>query len=386
MKHRLKILRIIGSLDPKFGGPSRGVLESSKQLAKEGFKVDIVTCDKKKIKFTQLKNIKIINLESYIGSNYRFSLKLFFWLIKYKNNYDYFIVHGIWQFTTLVARLVLKSKYFVFVHGQLDPFFSISFFKKIKKQIYWYLVEKKNLLNSTSLLLTSTGEKETLNKTFVNTNGIKKNIVKYGIFKQKINRGKVLKQFYSQFQTLKHKNFYLFLGRFHEKKGCEIIIEAVNKLKNDFKDFVLLAGPITASSYEKKIKNLIKEYKLEKKIIFSNALYGDLKWGAIYVSKAMLLPSHGENFGVSLVESLSLGRPVLTTHKVNIAKEILKFKAGLIAKDEINSFAKILKKFNKLNSNDLKKISNNAFNCFEKNFDLLSNKNSLGKLLKKNIS
>ena len=53
MKHRLKILRIITSLDPKFGGPSRGVLESSKQLAKEGFKVDIVTCDKKKIKFTQ---------------------------------------------------------------------------------------------------------------------------------------------------------------------------------------------------------------------------------------------------------------------------------------------------------------------------------------------
>ena len=82
MKRKLKILRIISSLNPKFGGPSRGVLESSKQLAKEGFKVDIVTCDKKKIKFTQLKNIKIINLESYIGSNYRFSLKLFFWFEK----------------------------------------------------------------------------------------------------------------------------------------------------------------------------------------------------------------------------------------------------------------------------------------------------------------
>ena len=51
MKRKLKILRIITSLDPKFGGPSRWVLESSKQLAKEGFKVDIITCDKEKINF-----------------------------------------------------------------------------------------------------------------------------------------------------------------------------------------------------------------------------------------------------------------------------------------------------------------------------------------------
>ena len=34
MKGKLKILRIITSLDPKFGGPSRGVLESSKQCKK----------------------------------------------------------------------------------------------------------------------------------------------------------------------------------------------------------------------------------------------------------------------------------------------------------------------------------------------------------------
>ena len=64
MKGKLKILRIITSLDPKLGGPIKGILESSKQLVNEGFKVDIVTCDKEKIKFTKLKNIKIINFSS----------------------------------------------------------------------------------------------------------------------------------------------------------------------------------------------------------------------------------------------------------------------------------------------------------------------------------
>ena len=63
----------------------------------------------------------------------------------------------------------------------------------------------------------------------------------------------------------------------------------------------------------------------------------------------------------------------------------MNYNAGYIAKDKVESFAEILKKFNELNSNDLKKMSKNATKCFKKNFDLSSNKNSLGELLKKNL-
>ena len=48
MRNKHKILRIISSLDPKYGGPQAGILSSSNQLIKEGFKVDILTLDKKK--------------------------------------------------------------------------------------------------------------------------------------------------------------------------------------------------------------------------------------------------------------------------------------------------------------------------------------------------
>ena len=385
MKNRLKILRIITSVDPKFGGPSRGILESSRQLHQSGFQVDIVTCDKLKIKNKNFKNIKITNFKSYIGSNYRFSLKLFFWLIKNKNNYDFFIIHGIWQFPTLAARLVLKNKYLVFAHGQLDPFFKINLFKRLKKQIYWFLIEKRNLENSASLLLTSTGEKETLKNTFVKTDKIKKNIVKYGIFKKKINQQKALKLFYFRFPNLKNKNFYLFLGRFHEKKGCDIIIGSVKKLKNKFNNTILFAGPLVGANYENYIKNLVIKYNLQNKILFSDALYNDLKWGSILACRGMLLASHGENFGISLAESLSFGKPVITTYKVNIARDILKYKAGLISNDTINSFSKKLNEFDKLNKKQLIKMSNNALKCFKDNFDLSSKKNSLDKLLKKNL-
>ena len=371
MKTKFKILRIITSINPKFGGPTATIIDTSLMLIKQGFEVDILTSDMKKNFFFKSNKIKIINKGPTIFGNYNFNLKQFLWLRKNRNKYDAFIVHGLWQFKTLMARILLKEKYFVFIHGQLDPFFAEDFFRKIKKSIYWFFFEKKNLSYSKSILLTSLGEKRTLKKTFVNTAGIKK---------------KILKKFFTKFPMLKNKEFYLFLGRFHEKKGCEIIIESVKKIENNFKSIILFVGPMTKNIYEIKIMNLIQKYKLQKKIILSDMILDDIKWGAIQASKAMVLASHGENFGISLVESLCFGKPVLTTNKVNISDKILNFNAGYIAKDKVNSFSKILMKFERLGKNKLKKLSVNASNCFKESFDLSSDRNSLSDLLKKNLA
>ena len=384
-KKKIKILRIISTLNPKYGGPSKAIIDSSIVLAQKGFHVDILTCDRKNEVFFKSKKIKIINKgPSYFGT-YWFNPKLFFWLKKNKDKYSSFIIHGIWQFKTLLARLLIKKKYYVFLHGQLDPFFETNFFKLIKKKLYWFLFEKKNLIDAKSILLTSKGEMQTLNKTFVDTNNIKKKIVKYGIIEPKFKKKELKTKFYRKFKKLKNKDFFLYLGRFHEKKGCEIIIEAVKKLGKDFSDLILMIGPLENSAYERKIINLINEYSLDKKIIVSNGIFNDLKWAAIHESKAMLLPSHGENFGVSLVESMCYGKPVLTTNKVNISNEILRYKAGYISKNNIDSFVRIIKNFNGLNKLKLNRMSKCARNCFNENFNLSSNKNSLYNLLKKEI-
>ena len=125
---------------------------------------------------------------------------------------------------------------------------------------------------------------------------------------------------------------------------------------------------------------------MEKIILFSNALYGDEKWGAIKASKAMLLPSHGENFGISLVEALSLKKPVITTDKVNISKVIKKFNAGLISKNNLNSFKLRLKEFENYKQKTLSLISSNALKCFKKNFDLSNKNESFSKTVKEFIN
>ena len=80
---------------------------------------------------------------------------------------------------------------------------------------------------------------------------------------------------------------------------------------------------MAGSSYEVYIKNLVKKYNLQKKILFSDALYGDSKWGSILASRGMILASHGENFGISVVESLSLGKPVLVMRETTERPEAI---------------------------------------------------------------
>jgi len=141
---QIKILSIIDSLELEKGGPSHSLIDIAIANQKNGIQHDILFLGKR-IKNKQKDKINIISLDNRI-LKYGFSLKLIFWLLKNRKNYDLFIVHGLWQFITLASRFLLKNKYLVFTHGMLDPYFGTEKFKTLKKKIYWFLFEKKNLL------------------------------------------------------------------------------------------------------------------------------------------------------------------------------------------------------------------------------------------------
>ena len=329
MKNK-KVLRIVHTLDPADGGIATSVIENSMNLLEKNVDIEILTSDSKNSSFQGSNKIKIINMGPGIGK-FGFSIKLTKWLLKNRYNYDVFIVDGVWTYGSLISRLLLKKKYFVYIHGTLDPYFKNDFLKKIKKQIYWFLVGKKNLIDSKAILLTTGIEKKLLSNTYVNTNNITKKVAGYGIFKKQINKKKLLKIFNERYPELKNKRTLLFLGRFHEKKGCDLLIKAYHKVKKELNFNLFLAG--SENIYKNKIRLMVKKYKLEEKVFLSKKILdNNLKYGAMIKSSAMILPSHSENFGVSLVESLSVCRPILISNKVNIYREINKYKSGIVFK------------------------------------------------------
>ena len=72
---------------------------------------------------------------------------------------------------------------------------------------------------------------------------------------------------------------------------------------------------------------------------------GDLKWGALRACEAFVLSSHSENFGIAVVESLAVGRPVLISNQVNIWPEIDSDGVGLVENDTVEGTKRLLRWF-----------------------------------------
>ena len=98
---------------------------------------------------------------------------------------------------------------------------------------------------------------------------------------------------------------------------------------------------------QKNIKKLVilkNKLKLDSLITFLDPIYNNLKYDVFKCSKYFCLTSHQENFGISIVEALSHGIPVLITNKVNIWREIKNYHAGFVCDDNIDSITKNLNK------------------------------------------
>jgi glycosyltransferase involved in cell wall biosynthesis len=97
-------------------------------------------------------------------------------------------------------------------------------------------------------------------------------------------------------------------------------------------------------------------------------LSGSLKWGALSVADAFVLPSHQENFGIAVVEALACATPVLISNKVNIWREIVDDGAGLAEEEDRGGTRRLLDRWLGLSEQERDKMRVNARKCFDRRF------------------
>jgi len=106
-------------------------------------------------------------------------------------------------------------------------------------------------------------------------------------------------------------DYLLYLGTLQPKKNLVRLIEAFNILNTKYKIQLLIAGK-KGWLYEK-IFELVKEMRLEEKVIFPGFISEEEKPYLIAGAKAFILPSFYEGFGIPVLEAMSLGVPVIAS-------------------------------------------------------------------------
>jgi glycosyltransferase involved in cell wall biosynthesis len=85
-------------------------------------------------------------------------------------------------------------------------------------------------------------------------------------------------------------------------------------------------------------------------------------------AEVFVLPSHQENFGIVVAESLACGKPVLISNKVNIWREIEADGAGLVADDTQAGADDLFNRWLSMSTEEFTAMQAKTFPCFQKRF------------------
>lgn len=382
----LKILRVISSLRPEGGGPIEGVKLSQRFLEEQGVRVEIVCADTPGSPWLSDPRLPKVYPLGPARGGYAYTDNLVPWLKLNARNYDAVVVHGLWQFHGFAVRSALTKlgvPYFVFPHGMLDPWFKQAYpLKHLKKWLYWPWAEYRVLRDAKAVIFTSEEERQQAKKSFwlYRANEV---VSAYGTDAPPLDDG-LSESFLAQYPELKNKRLFLYLSRIHEKKGCDLLIEAFSRVaKLNANLHLVMAGP-DQTGWAFSLKNRAAELGIADRITWPGMLTGESKWGAFYSSEIFCLPSHQENFGIVVAEALACGRPVLISDKVNIWREITDNGSGFVASDTLDGTLANIEKWLALSPIEQRNMQSQARLCFERNFHVRSAAERLVEIIEEN--
>ena len=293
----MKIVHYIPSIDRTAGGTSTYMQVLAKGLG-EIAEVHIITHDSENP--LVMENCTVHYVHNYQPLSYSWNTSIAFLLDEIGP--DVVHVNCCWMPACAAVQRIAQKRGFKVVltpHGMLEPW--------IIKRHYWtrkvpalWLYQKAAVQRADCVQATAESERDNLLKLGYNSN-IK--VVRLGIDAESIEMKR----------SWKKSRQILFLSRVHVKKGINFLVEAADVLRNELQGYKILVAGEGEADYVEDMKRMICDRGLQDIVQLIGGVYGDEKWRLFQTSDFFVLPTHSENFGLAIAESLASGTPVITT-------------------------------------------------------------------------
>jgi len=380
----VKLLYVIPSVNPAGGGPIEGIKQMGSVIVRNGHHVEVASLDAPDAPYLKDFPFPVHPLGPGVAT-YAYSKLLVPWLRQNVANFDVVIVNGVWQYNGRAVWRVLHgahTPYVVFTHGMLDPWFQKAYpLKHLKKMLYWPWGTYRLLRDARAVLFTCEEERILARQSF-RPYRAHEIVVKYGTAGPKGDPQSQLEAFYQRYPQLRGKRLAIFLGRLHEKKGCDLLIQAFAKVLATDSASVPASAPASGPAWhlvicgpdqvgwQPKLNALAQQLNVADRITWTGMLSGDLKWGALRASEIFVLPSHQENFGIVVAEALACALPALISNKVNIWREVQSDNAGIVASDDLAGACALLQSWLDLSPQQRSEMRQSALHCFQQRFEI----------------
>jgi glycosyltransferase involved in cell wall biosynthesis len=346
----MKILHVIPSVSTVRGGTTEAVIQMVRALRCQGIDVEIATTNDSG---DELLDVELYNLIEHqqvpvrffprfspnIKSirEFAFSSAFTTWMWKNISKYQLLHIHAIFSYTSTVTMAIARHyrvPYIVITHGQLCAWSLAQSARK--KQIYLSLIERTNLNHSKALHFTADFEQQEVSQlniiapNFVLPLGLSPPTI-IPDARQKLRR---------QLNRPLDEPIFLFLSRIHEKKGLEYLIPALGKLTNQQFTFILAGSG--SPEYQLRVEQMLSQHGILDRTYLAGFATGENKNILLQGSDLFVLTSHSENFGISVLEALASGLPVLVTPGVALSSIVRDCKLGYVANLDVSAITQTL--------------------------------------------
>jgi glycosyltransferase involved in cell wall biosynthesis len=335
----LRILHVIGDLAPASGGPAKAGFEMARAVARRGHEVTIYATD-----FGQAADIPRdrmldgVRIRLFPLANPRIWLASWAMrdaLARDLPGFDLLHLHSLYLFHDWAAGSLarrLGKPYLVRPHGTLDPY--IFRRRRLKKAIFDLWFQDRVLRDAAAVHYTAEEEMRLAEPYVHGAPGV---VIPNGLDPGDYAALPAKGSFRARHPEIGDRRILLFLGRINFKKGLDILADAVGRLKRDDLHLVI-AGP--DGGYLAETRRFVADAGISARTTFAGMLMGQEKLAAFADASLFLLPSYSENFGISVVEAMACGVPVLISDRVNIWREVVADGAGRAAPCDAEAVAR----------------------------------------------
>lgn len=244
-------------------------------------------------------------------------------------DFDLWHIHGLWNLPVWTAARTARQlgvTYVLSPRGMLNP--SALSFRAWRKRIFYHLIERRNLAGAAALHATSEEEARWLtacrqdSEVFVLPNGLDlasiPSLEKGEVFVlpnglDPVSIPSLEKGAFRQRLGLADGTpLFAFLGRIHRIKRLDLLAEAFLKFRAKRADArLVLAGPFEQEDYCRELRQRLAP--AAEAVHWTGHLGVSEKWSLLADATALVVCSDQESFGLSIVEALAVGAPVIVT-------------------------------------------------------------------------
>jgi glycosyltransferase involved in cell wall biosynthesis len=329
----LRVLHVTTSIDPTHGGPSVSLLGQVEAQVAAGMRVSVATCWSDRVpEVTEQYRKMGVRVEA-IGPTHGKLMRhpnivpLLRTLVR---EHDVVHTHAIWEEIVHQAARQARREDKPCVMSTCGMLTSWSLRQRIfPKWLFLKMRLLSDLDHAAAIHFTTEGEQNlTMAMLGIRAPGI---ILPLGVRLSEFEHLPARGTFRRRFPILGDRPVVVFLGRVHPGKGAEYLAPAMAQVKVPGAMLVVV-GP-DSGGFRAVIEQQIAKLGIQDRVLFTGMLAGAQRVEALVDADLFALPSDHENFGISIVEALAAGLPVLVSKRVQTYRELVRGGvAGLVSR------------------------------------------------------